>query len=311
MTDTGRMTLFQKGKRCFQGFLADEAPMSAAAISFYAVTSLPPLIVFLVSVAGLVVSDKSFQAFLIKQGAQMYGPTGAEVVSTILVQSGDSAHGLAAVLGLLTLLITASGLHAQLQNALNKMWNIRRPQKAPIKTFLVDRLFATFTIALTGILLVVSLLVTTFLSYASNWLGSRLNIDFFTLQRAQSLGSFLLLTAMIALLYKLLPSDARVAWRDVWRGALITSALLTGTRHLLALYLSNANFSLSYGQAGTLVLFLISIYFSALIFLFGAEWTSIEAQLSGRAIVSRHQTGMNFTLKCMNKPSIKHFSTQL
>jgi len=280
------MNLMEKIKLCFTGFFEDESPQSAAAISFYAVTSLPPLVVLLVSCAGLLISDQAFQAYLIAQVGQLFGPSGAEVISMIIVQSADGRHGTAALLGFLLLMLTAGGLHAQLQAALNKVWNINRHPQPFFQRFLGDRLLATLTIAATGMLLIVSLFVTTFIQATSKWLDGKIEMEFISAQRTQNLTTFILLTVMVALLYKLLP-DARVAWRDVWKGAFLTSVLFAGTRWVLALYLSRGSLTVSYGQAGTLVVLLVWIYFSSLIFLFGAEWTSIEAKIKGREIVAK------------------------
>ncbi|MFA7482602.1 MAG: YihY/virulence factor BrkB family protein [Vulcanimicrobiota bacterium] len=277
---------FQKIKRCFQGFVADEAPQSAAAISFYAVLAMPPLIVLMVSSAGLLVSDASFQSYLIVQAGQLFGPSGAEIVSMIIVQSQQQQHGWAALMGLLVLVVTSGGLHAQIQMALNKMWNLERGETGAFKRFFGDRLLATLAVAATGLILVLSLVLSTALRTASIWLNERFQMDLISIQRTQSIGTFLLITVLIALIYRLLP-DARVAWSDVWRGAFITSTLFAITRHFFAIYLSRTTLTLSYGQAGALVLLLLWIYFSSLILLFGAEWTSIEAEQRGRRIVAK------------------------
>jgi len=282
------MTFPQKVKRCIIGFMEDEAPQSAAAVSFYAVLALPPLIVLMVSCAGLLVSDVSFQSYLIAQAGQLFGPSASEIVSMIIVQSQHQRHGLAALVGLVVLIITSGGLHSQLQAALNKVWNIQRRRKPAWKQFFGDRLVASLTVAATGLVLILSLVLSTAMRATSAWLNSRLHLDVITFQRTQAVGTFLLLTALIALLYRMLP-DARVAWRDVWRGAFITSLLFAVCRHFFAIYLSETTLTVSYGQAGALVLLLLWIYFSALIFLFGAEWTSIEAQLRGREIVAKER----------------------
>ena len=133
------MTFPQKVKRCIIGFMEDEAPQSAAAVSFYAVLALPPLIVLMVSCAGLLVSDVSFQSYLIAQAGQLFGPSAAEIVSMIIVQSQHQRHGLAALVGLVVLIITSGGLHSQLQAALNKVWNIQRRRKPAWKQFFGDR----------------------------------------------------------------------------------------------------------------------------------------------------------------------------
>ena len=205
------MTFPQKVKRCIIGFMEDEAPQSAAAVSFYAVLALPPLIVLMVSCAGLLVSDVSFQSYLIAQAGQVFGPSAAEIVSMIIVQSQHQRHGLAALVGLVVLIITSGGLHSQLQAALNKVWNIERRRKPAWKQFFGDRLVASLTVAATGLVLILSLVLSTAMRATSAWLSSRLHLDIITFQRTQAVGTFLLLTALIALLYHMLP-DARVAW---------------------------------------------------------------------------------------------------
>lgn len=281
------MRLKQRIKVCFEGFVEDGAFESAAAISFYAITSLPPLVVLTVSLGGMLVNDESLQSYLIVQANSMFGPSAAEVISLILVSSQEGSHGVAALVGLGTLLLTAGGLHAQLQASLNKIWNIERKPTPFLKRFLGDRLLATLTIIGTGVLLIASLFFSTLVRLASTWLNSALSMEFISFEKTQAFTTFFLLAAMVALLFRLLP-DARVAWRDVWKGAFLTSALFALSRHLMAFYLAKTSFSVSYGQAGTVVLLLLWIYFSALIFLFGAEWTSVEAGIRGRHIVARN-----------------------
>jgi membrane protein len=294
------MTFFEKLKRCVLGFVADEALQSAAAISFYALLALPPLIVLMVSVAGMMISDAAFQAYLIAQAGQLFGPSGSEVISMIIVQSNHADHGWAAFLGLLVLMVTSSGLHSQLQIALNKMWNLKRKKRGAVRRFFFDRLVASVTVAATGVVLIVSLFLTTALRAASTWLNTKFHMDVMTFQRTQDVGTFFLLTALVALLYHMLP-DANLDWRDVWRGAFITSLLFTITRHFFALYLSRTSLTVSYGQAGTLVLMLLWVYFSALIFLFVAEWISIGAEARGRQIVARNLP-LNKVMVCRLNP---------
>jgi membrane protein len=280
------MKFLRKLKQCVIGFVADEALQSAAAISFYALLALPPLIVLMVSVAGLMISDSSFQAYLIAQAGQLFGPSGSEIVAMIIVQSNLSRHGIAAVVGLIVLIVTSGGLHSQLQAALNKMWNLKRRKRGAVIRFLIDRLIASVTVALTGVVLIVSLFLDTALRAASNWLNAKIHMDVLSFSRTQDVGTFLLLTALVALLYHMLP-DAKIDWRDVMRGAFITSFLFTITRYFFAMYLARTTLTVSYGQAGTLVLLLLWVYFSALIFLFVAEWVSIGAEERGRKIVAK------------------------
>lgn len=277
--------LFAGVKRLFLGFLDEEPFMLAAAISFYTLLSLAPLLLVVVAVAGFIFGKQAVQGELVDQMRSFLGQSGAEVIQTILVRSSGGGKGvLSTLIGLAIALIGATTVFGQLQTALNRVWNVQvRPDQSTVRTTLRTRLSALGVLLLVGLLLLLlaaaSATIGVLRGYfpelipGGTWLWSGVDIGI----------SILVLSLLSGILFKVLP-DVELTWGDLWVGALVTGVLLELGKFGISLYLSLANVGSAYGVFGSLVVLLVWVYYSALIFLFGAEFTQLYASRYGRRI---------------------------
>jgi membrane protein len=194
----------------------------------------------------------------------------------------------AAAIAAVTLLLGASGLFGQLQDALNTIWGVKPKPGRGMWRLIQDRFLSVMAVLGTGFLLLVSLVLSAALSALGKWFGGLLPAPEVLLQALNFLVSFGVITVLFAMIFKLLP-DARITWRDVWVGAGITALLFTLGKFLIGLYLGKSNVGSAYGAAGSLVIVLVWVYYSAQILLFGAEFTQVYANTSGAAIVPTEQ----------------------
>jgi membrane protein len=254
---------------------ADKVPRLAAALAYYALFSLAPLLVVAVGVAGLVFGRDAAQGEIVAQFQTFIGRPGAEAVQSLLASTGSPEKGaLAAILGLLTLLLGASGVFGELQDAMNAIWDVAPRRGAGWKLFFRRR-FVSFAMVLgTGFLLLVSLLLSAGLAAAGRYLSSLAPRGELLFSTALAVGGLVLPAILFALIFKLVP-DAKVAWRDVWAGALFTAMLFALGRWAIAYYLGRSALDSTYGAAGSLVAVVAWVYFSAQILFIGAELTQV------------------------------------
>ncbi len=278
-------------KDAFQGFRDDKTTWYAAALSYYTVLSLAPLLLIAIAVAGTFFGEQAARGEIVEQVSNLIGTEGAQVIQTA-IENADSPGGgslVASVVSITVLLWGASRVFAQLQDALNTIWGVeKKPEKGVVMTFARKRLLSFSMVLGIGFLLLVSLLVSALLNGLTKFMSGFLpGTDFLwmILNNAVSLGVITLLFAMI---YKYLP-DVRIAWGHVMVGALMTSLLFTLGKFAIGFYLGRSSFGSVYGAAGSLVVLLVWVYFSALIFFFGAEFTQAYTRRTGSAIVpDRH-----------------------
>jgi len=241
--------------------------------------SLAPGLWVVVAFAGMIFGRESARARLDSFVLDMVGPTGAMVVSGVLDQI-DKSSSTATVAGLLSMFFGATVLFGALQYSLNTIWEQRRIAsgfwRGVVQGYVRGRLLSFVVVLAAGMTLLLSLALGTLISGAARFTPSFLPAPEFVLQAVNFLVSLGLMTALFATVYKVLP-DARFEWRDVWIGAAFTALLFTIGKTLIALYLGRAGLSSAYGAAGSLVVFLLWVYYSAQIFLFGAEFTEIYA----------------------------------
>ena len=258
----------------------------SAAIAFYTIFSLPGILMVTIYVAGTAFDDKLVQTELFNQIELLVGPNSANEIQKIVdnvEQSGDTA--LARTVGIITLLFSATTVFVSLQEALNKIWGLKPKPKRGYLKLIFDRLLSLTMIISIGFLLLVSLVVDTFLVIFRNELseilagGTSQIVILFNI-----LFSLGVITLVFGAIFKVLP-DAKVKWRDVGIGAFITTLLFTLGKYLIGLYLGNSTLGTTYGAAGSLVLMLIWIYYSATILLLGAEFTYIYSKHIGSVIV--------------------------
>lgn len=261
-------------------FGADRAPKMAAALAYYTAFAVAPLLLIAVAVAGLLFGDDAARGEVVRQLGGLVGEDGARAIQGILERAWKPREGLIATgLGILALIVASTGVFAELQDSLNRIWKVRKKPGRGILGTIKDRVLSFSMVLGIGFLLLVSLLVSTAVQALSAWAGEGL-----LLQAASAAGSFVLVTALFGAMFRFLP-DARTRWRDVWVGALATAALFTLGKYLIGLYLGRGAFGSTYGAAGSFVIFLVWVNYAAQIFFFGAELTKTYAERYGKAPV--------------------------
>ncbi|MDX1645221.1 MAG: YihY/virulence factor BrkB family protein, partial [Thermoanaerobaculia bacterium] len=262
-------------------FVEDRCPRMAAGLAFFTVFSLPPLLLILLSVVGTISGDQEVEARLIEQIAALIGDTGAAAVETMVRNvSTDSRGPLAGTLGAIVLLFGATGAFAQLQLALNDAWEVAPdPSQGGVRNFLLKRLLSLGMVLAIGFLLLVSLVVSAALAAFGDWVSVWLPawVSSGLLMTANAALSFALVALLFAAIFKVLP-DARIAWRDVWVGAVLTALLFAAGKSVIGLYLGRSDLGSTYGAAGSLVVLLVWIYYASLVLLLGAEVTQVWAR---------------------------------
>jgi membrane protein len=268
-------------KQAFREWNEDEAPRLAAALAYYTVFSLAPVLVIVVAVAGLAFGTAEVQTALVAQVRGMLGDAGGELVLGMLEEAAKPKESIVAiVLAFVTLLFGASGLFAQLQHALNTVWDVE-PKTGPGLVGLIKERFLSFTMVLgVGFLLLVSLVLAAALQALQDFAHGRAAAVAPVFQVLGFVLDLGLTTLLFAMLYKFLP-DVKLEWRDVWAGALATAVLFTIGKFALGAYIGRGAVGSAYGAAGSLAIVLIWVYYSAQILLFGAELTQVYARQRG------------------------------
>ena len=275
--------LMQAPVDAWKKFLKDDVPQAAAALSFYAVTALPPFVVILVSVLGMVYVDNSAGDQLSRQVATLFGASAAEMISTIVDNRSASSHGAAALVGTVVLLVGASGFFGQLQKALNHVWGVRLKASVGIGQTIKKRLLSMSAVLGTGFFFFFSLLLSAFVSAAGGMVEEFFGIGATVTLIGETLVALLLVTGLFGLIFKFLP-DVLIGWQDVWRGALTTALLFMVGKTALGWYLGRADFAADYGSAGAVILILFWVYYSSMILLYGAALTQVQTESAGRPV---------------------------
>lgn len=271
-------------KSAISDFLEDGAFRLGAALSFYTILSFAPLLLVVVGVAGYLGASEAMGQQIIEQMRTLIGPAGGEMAKAVMENADEPRKGIVSiVLGLVTLLFGATGVFVQLQEALNTIWEVERKPGGSFSSYIRSRLLSFAMILGIGFLLFVSLVLSAAITLIQNrftseqgWLWQTINTG----------ASMVVITILFGLMFKILP-DARIAWRDVIAGALITGALMTVGKYAIGLYLGHSSVGSAYGAAGSLVVLLVWIYYSALLVLFGAELTQVFARHRGTGVVPK------------------------
>jgi membrane protein len=260
---------------------SDNAAQLGAALAFYSVLSLAPLLVIALAIAGLVWGEEGAKAQFTTQAQSLVGGEGAGAIHSMLEHAQKPKTGaVAAILGVITLLFGASGVFGELQTAMNAIWDVPAKNQSGIWAFIRGR-FLSFAMVLgTGFLLLVSLIISAAIAGLGHQLGQQFSAFEPLEHAANAIATFIVVTLLFAMMFKLLP-DTHVAWSDVWLGAVLTAILFTIGKLLIGLYLGKAAIGSAYGAAGSLVVLLVWIYYSAQIVFFGAEMTHVFARHHG------------------------------
>jgi len=266
-----------------------EPARMGAALSYYTVFSLAPLLVIIIAIAGLIFGREASQGQIVSQISGLVGTEGAKFIETMLESAYKPATGvMAALMGLLTLLFGATGVMVELRDDLNDIWEVKAKPGAAFLGLVRARFSALGMILGIGFLLLVSLAISAWLAAAGKFFGGLMPIPEAVLHAITLVFSFAFITALFALIFKYLP-DIRLEWRDVIFGAAVTSLLFSIGKFLIGLYLGKSSIGSAYGAAGSLAVLLVWIYYSAQIVLLGAQFTKVKAEVRSREQVVRSQ----------------------
>ncbi len=272
--------LAQIARHAADGWVDDNASSMGAAIAYYTMLSLAPLLLIVITVAGLIFGEEAARGALFGQLAELVGDNGAQAIQAILSSSSNLSGGIVSILiGFVTLFIGATTVFAELQSDLDRIWKVPE-RRGGVQGFIRKRLLSFGVILGVGFLLIVSLVASATIT-AIGTLWSQWLLGTETMLQLLNFGvGFAVITALFAMIYKLLPS-VPIAWNDVWVGAAVTSLMFSIGKFLIGLYLGRAAISSSFGAAGTLVVVIVWVYYSAQIFLYGAEFTYHYARERG------------------------------
>jgi membrane protein len=269
-------------KRAAAEWLADYAPSMGAALAYYTLFAMAPVLLIAIAVAGLVFGDAAARGAIFVQLQDMLGSAGAAAVQGVLAsvdQPGESL--LATVIGFAVLLIGATTVFAELQEDLDRIWRApARGKSSSLWQLLRARLLAIGMILGLGLLLMVSLVASAAMTALASWWGPLFGHWDTVARIVNLLVGFALTTTMFALIYKIMPR-VHIHWRDVWTGAVVTALLFTVGKAVIGLYIGHSTVASGFGAAGSLVVVLVWVYYSAQIFLLGAEFTSVYAHRYG------------------------------
>ncbi|MEM9508161.1 MAG: YihY/virulence factor BrkB family protein [Cyanobacteria bacterium P01_E01_bin.35] len=285
---------FKLLQEAFKEWQEDQVSLLAAALAYYTVFSITPLLVIAIAIAGAVFGQDAARGEILQQINTLVGEQGAQAIETALANADQpQLSGVASMISVVVLLIGASGVFAQLQTALNTVWNVKAKTNGGIGVFIRKRLLSFGMVLVIGFLLLVSLILSAMLSGISK-LEINLLPGFTSFWQLLNFGiSFGFISLLFALIYKYLP-DVKIRWKDVWVGAIITALLFTFGKFVIGLYLGRGSLGSAYGAAGSLIVFLAWVFYSAQILLFGAEFTQVYAGKYGRKIRPNSRAELTF-----------------
>lgn len=273
--------LFQLFKRAASEWMDDNAPSRAASLSYYTVFSIAPILIIAVAIAGLVFGRQAVSGQLSGQLQGLLGSGSANAVEQMMASASKVGSGIvASALGIVLLALGACGAFVELQDTLNTMWGVEKKKTAGVFGFVRARLLSFAMVGVIAFLLLVSLVVSTGLAAVGHFAQGSLPGGEALFHALNFVVSFGVITFLFAAIFKILPA-AKIAWRDVWLGAGVTSLLFTVGKLLIGLYLGKSTTASSYGAAGSFAVLLIWVYYSAMIVFFGAEFTQVYARARG------------------------------
>lgn len=269
-------------KDTVSAWIDDYAPSMGAALAYYTVFSVAPLLLIVISIAGLAYGDEAARGAVVDQIGGLVGEEGAKAIEGMLVSLSSPATGsITAILSTLTLFVGATTVFAELQAALDRIWRVpERKKPSGIWELLRARVLSFGMILGIGFLLIVSLVASAALAAIGRYWSPMLGEGEVIGHLLDMTLSFVLVTVVFAMIYKIMP-HAAVRWPDVWLGAIVTAVLFTVGKLLIGLYIGKTGVATGYGAAGSLVVVLVWVYYSAQIFLLGAEFTWLYANRFG------------------------------
>jgi membrane protein len=278
--------MLQLVKETFDRWLADRAPSMGAALAFYSAFSVAPLLIIVIAIAGMAFGEAAAQGAIVGQLRALVGEQGAGAIQAMLAAAGRRESGVVATtVGIVTLLIGATSAFVELQDSLDRIWEAPKRAENGIVTLFKSRVLSFGLVLAIGFLLLVSLVLTTALAAFAGYYSHLLPVGETLLQTANFIASFLVVTVLFAMIYKWLP-NVSIAWRDVWIGSAVTALLFNIGRTTIGMYLGHSAVASAYGAAGTFVVLLLWLYYSAQVFLLGAEFTWVYAKRVGSRAVA-------------------------
>ena len=259
----------------------DKIPRLAASLSYYTLLSLSPLLVLAIAVAGLVFGDEAARGQIAQQLQAVFGPEAGEAIQTMIAHAKKPESGvIGTVVGVVVLLFGASGVFGELQDSLNTIWEVAPRPGRGILGFVKDRFFSFTMVLGVAFMLLVSLVISASLAALGDWLSATVSGAEWVWQGVNFLISLALVSLLFALLFKVVP-DVKIRWRDVWVGATVTALLFAIGKFLIGLYVGKAGVASPYGAAGSLVVLVVWVFYSAHILFIGAEFTQVYARVNG------------------------------
>ena len=272
------VTLF---RQAFTEFNSDKVPRLGAALAYYTIFSLAPLLLIVIAIAGLVFGHDAAQGKIFEQLKSVLGPTTAAAMQEMVKNAAKPKSGsVATIIGIITLIVGASGVFGQLKDALNTIWDVKPKEGGGIMSLIRDRFLSFAMVFGVGFLLMVSLVIDTAIAAMGKYAGSHLPGGEALWHIVELTFLFCVVTVLMAGIFRVLP-DLKIEWRDVWLGAALTSALIVLGKFALGIYFARSAIGSSFGAAGSLVIILLWVYYSAQILLFGAEFTQVYARAHG------------------------------
>lgn len=281
-------TIWQLFQETFKEWSEDKASRLAAALAYYTIFSIAPLLLIVIAIAGAVFGQDAARGEIVGQIQGLVGRDGAEFIEIAIKNANKPQTGIiASIISILVLVLGATGLFVELQDSLNTIWEVQPKPGSGINKVVRQRFLSFAMVISIGFLLLVSLVISTVLTALTTYFSGLLPGVDFIWQIFSFILSFAITTVLFGLIFKVLP-DVKVAWSDVLVGASLTSLLFSIGRFLLGQYLGNSSFGSTYGAAGSLVVVLAWVYYTAQILFFGAEFTQVYAKRYGKRIVPTH-----------------------
>jgi membrane protein len=273
-------------KEAASGWVEDGAMRLSSSLAYYAIFSLAPLLVIVVSIAGFVFGEEAARGQLAQEIATLAGAGAGDAIQAAVHSSAShqTSGVLAKIIGSAVLLFGASTVFAELKDALNIIWGVIVRPGRPFLTMVRDRFFSFSIVLAIGFLLLISLVISILLAALGMYMSGRLQLPSAIWQAWDFLISFMVVSCLFAMIFKLLP-NVLIGWRDVWLGSVSTAFLFTVGKFVIGYYLAASSIASSFGAAGSVVIVLVWIYYSACILFFGAEITKVYARKFGSGVV--------------------------
>jgi membrane protein len=265
-------------------WLDDKCFKLSAALSFYTVVSLAPLIMIAIAIAGFIFGEQAAQGQIVFQIQGLMGRDGATVVESILKNASESNTGLiVTIISLIILFFSSTAVFAELNDSLNIIWKVKPKKGRVLKGLIKERILSLAMVIGIGFLLLVSLMASAIMTALSDFISKNLSLPVASINTFNTVFSFFATFLLVSIIYKVL-SDVRLAWTDVWLGSSVTTGLFMFGKYMIGYYLGNSTYSSVYGAAGSLAVLLLWVYYSAQILFLGAEFTYVYAKRFGKGI---------------------------